>query len=192
MLVGFGALAGARTDTTASVLSGAMRFASTLALQDNKTYRIIIDMDKRAFWTEVANTEDPCARFAPASSDLSVEEAIAAEAREDDDDEEGALPTASFSKDERDLLARKFEPDTNVTGVITDLHDDVQHTGRVAIYFYPSGDSQRAMLWIGAATEGEGDEAVFEPELTLEVHPLGRVTRRSEVARPDEFLRRLE
>jgi len=170
--VSISAIRGADVDATGSILSGAMTYVSARAVHDNRTYRLVIDMDQRRFWTESTDDDDPCARFLPEEAEPPSD---AGQGREDDDEEaaageEGA--TAAFTEQKIDLLHRDFEAGTNVTAVMTSHHSQPQSGGKVAIYFYPNGQAERALVWVG----GRGGEAGWEPEITVELHSLGRVT----------------
>jgi hypothetical protein len=80
---------------------------------------------------------------------------------------------AGFSEAAVDLLHRDFEKGTNVTAVLTSHHAQPQSEGKVAIYFYPNGQAERALVWVGA--HGESPTG-WVPEITVELHSLGRVT----------------
>lgn len=200
MLVGIGTIGiasiqSADTGATASILSGAMRYVYTLAIHNNKTYRLVIDMDNRLFYTEAADDEgDPCARYIPEDADagLGGEADAEAEAADEEEDVEGVAPTrVSFSEDEGALLSEVFRHDTNVTAVMTEHQSEPQSGGKVAIYFYPSGRAERAMVWIGEGDEENG-EIVWIPTLTLELFALGRVQRYGHVLDEADFMRDLK
>lgn len=186
LMVGVGALGlasirGADVGTTANVLSGAMRYVASLAVSYNKTHRLVIDMDGRRFWTEAADEDDPCSRFLPDDADPpSADAEGAAEARGEDGEEEAA-PAARFAAEDAELLSGEFQPETNVTAVLTAHHELPQIEGKVAIYFYPTGYTERAMIWVGERVEDDRGGAMWEPALTLELHSLGRITRHGRV-----------
>lgn len=185
LMVGVGALGlasvrGADVGTTANVISGAMRYVASLAVSYNKTHRLVIDMDGRRFWTEAADDDDPCSRFLPDDADPPSADAEAEEA-DDDDDEERAAPAARFAAEDAELLSGEFQPETNVTAVLTAHHELPQVEGKVAIYFYPTGYTERAMIWVGERVEDDRGDAMWEPALTLELHSLGRITRHGRV-----------
>jgi general secretion pathway protein H len=186
--IGIASIRGADVGTTANVLSGAMRYVASLAVNYNRTHRLIIDMDGRRFWTEAANDDDPCSRFLPDDADPPQPGAEELEAMLVEDDEAEPVlgpdgePVApkrppSFAADESELLSGEFQPDTNVTAVLTAHHDVPQTEGKVAIYFYPTGYTERAMVWVGEKLEDDTGAARWEPALTLELHSLGRITR---------------
>ena len=197
--IGLTSIRGADVSATASVVSGAMRYVSSLAVSDNKTYRLILDLDSRRYWTEAAAETDRCARLVPDNADPPKVETGDEGAPVADAEPvapkmvvgvNGAAiavaPTPNFKKEEAELLQGDFQPDTNVTGVLTSHHETAQTSGKVAIYFYPTGYSERAFVWIGE----KNDERTGEPwiaDLTLELHPLGRVTRHDKVVPESEF-----
>ena len=188
------AIRGADVDATGSILSGTMTYLSSRAVHDNKTYRLVIDMDQRKFWSETTNDEDPCSRFIPEDADqgLNPEAEAAAPAKKDDDDEQVAADPAFVQKKDA-LLQRAFEPDTNVTAILTSHQTEAQSGGRAAIYFYPNGQTERALLWIGAKSTDA--PTGWAPEITIELHSLGTLTFHSspvderdfDLARPEEI-----
>ncbi len=177
------AIRGADVDATGSILSGAMTYLTSRAVHDNKTYRLVIDMDQRRFWSETTNDDDPCARYIPedAEAGLAQEEAAPAEGDEDDEGAGGA----SFMQKKDALLQRDFEPDTNVTAILTAHHTEPQVGGRAAIYFYPNGQAERALVWVGASDADA--ETGWEPEITIELRSLGNVTFHSRPVDPRDF-----
>lgn len=174
--VGISAIRGADVDATASVVAGAMTYVSSLAVHENKTYRLVLDMDQKAYWVEHVDTEDPCARFLPDDVDVGLdpEGEPAPTPREQEGDEELAEPAVAFSQTRGDLLKGRFEPGTNVAAILTSHHDQVQEGGRAAVYFYPNGYAERALIWIGGVSSDK--EGAWDREVTVELHSLGRVS----------------
>jgi len=189
--VGIGAIRGADVDATASVVAGAMTYVASIAVHDNKTYRLVIDMDQKRYWAESVNTDDPCARLMPDDADAGLdpegEAAVGREGQRDEDEEdaEGAAPDPGFSAATGDLLKGTFEPGTNVTAILTGHHEQIQTEGRAAVYFYPNGYAERALLWVGAPSSDAPTGWVAE--VTVELHSLGRVTRHGEVLDERDF-----
>jgi prepilin-type N-terminal cleavage/methylation domain-containing protein len=198
MAIGLASTSAGDVDTTASVLAGAMRYTSSLALQENATYRLVLDMDSRAFYAEKASTDDPCARYVSAEDktiDLVEVEAGALEDESDRDkdrDEDAPKRAPTFSNAGEILLDANFEGQSNVSGVMTADHDRVQTTGKAAIYFYPTGYADRAMIWVGASESDGAGGTIYEPKVTLEIHQLGRITRRADVLSERDFIAELE
>ena len=194
--IGVASIRGADVAATTSVLAGALRYVYTLAIHHNKTYRLVIDMDNRRFYTESADDEsDPCARYIPddgaGDPDGAAAEGEAAAAEEGAEGEEGAAPRAGggqFSEDQSELLSEDFRPETNVTAVFTEHHREPQAGGKAAIYFYPTGRAERAMIWVGEGDDEDG-QMVWVPDQTLEVFTLGRVVRYPHVVDAQEFMR---
>lgn len=199
--IGIASIQSADVGATTSILSGAMRYVYTLAIHENKTYRLIIDMDQRVFWTEAADDQDdPCARYIPDDPNAGLggtEEEEVGEARvgrrpEDlKGDGEGAATATHFVEDDSALLSDEFRPQTNVTAVMTEHQSEPQTSGRAAIYFYPTGRAERAMVWVGEAEDEDG-QTVWVPSQTLELFALGRVTRYPRVIDDGEFMRDLK
>ncbi|MCC6620250.1 MAG: hypothetical protein IT385_03295 [Deltaproteobacteria bacterium] len=194
--VALGSIRGADADTTANVLAGAMRYVATLSVQHNKTHRLVIDMEGKQWWVEVANDDDPCGRFVPDDADpktdaLAVDESGEVAARGaagDGEDGEVALPTGGFAATDDMLLKGEFEAETTVSAVLTEHHLEPQAEGKVAIYFYPNGYAERAFVWVAEERERDG-EVVAEPEITLRLESLGQVVRVTEVLSEDDFRR---
>lgn len=193
--VTLGQMRGADADTTANVIAGAMRYVSTLAVHENRTYRLVLDMDQHRWWVEAANEDDPCSRFVdradPPSETPAEGEGAVADAEEIDvEDALGeAMPgigATSFSEQENRLLKGEFEPETTVSGVLTEHHSEAQTSGRVAIYFYPNGSVERAFVWVAEETEDDGQVKV-DPEITLRLESLGQVLRLTEVLSESDF-----
>jgi len=191
--IGIASIRGADVSATASILTGALRYVYTLAIHHNKTYRLVIDMDNRRFYTEAADDEsDPCARYIPEEgTDEPGQGRGDEDAPRDEDEEEGAAPGGRFSEDASELLSEDFRPDTNVTAVFTEHHREPQTSGRAAIYFYPTGRAERAMIWVGEGEEEDG-QMVWLPDQTLEVFTLGRVVRYPHAVDEREFMRDLK
>lgn len=169
--VAISSIRSADVDATASKLAGAMTYVSALAVHENRTYRLVLDMDERKFWAEAINSEDPCARYQPEDMNQGLQAADA------EGDPEGMVQS-DYAKSVLDLLRdTNFEPGTNVTAVLTSQHTSPQLDGKAALYFYPSGYAERALVWVGErADDGNG----WVAELTVELHTLGRITRHNE------------
>lgn len=198
--VGLASIRGADVSATTNVLSGAMRYVYTLAVHHNRTYRLVIDMDNRLFYTEASeDSDDPCARYIPedGSADPDNPDGAAAPGSirgrlgGDDDDDEAAARTGRFVEDESVLLSEPFEAGTNVTAVLTEHHTEPQRSGRAAIYFYPTGRAERAMVWVGEEEDEDGG-VVYVPALTLELLPLGQVTRHGRVVDEGDFMKEIQ
>lgn len=199
--IGLSSIRGADVNATASVVSGAMRYVATLAVSDNKTYRLVLDMDGRRYWTEAAVETDRCARLVPDDADPPKVEAEKGEPVAEADEPKTVVglngvavavaKPASFKQEVAELLQGDFQSDTNVTGVLTSHHETAQTSGKVAIYFYPTGYSERAFVWVGERNDEQGGDP-WIADLTLELHALGRVTRHDKVLPEREFERPAE
>ena len=191
--VGIAAIRGADIDATGKVVAGAMTYLSSRAVHDNKTYRLVIDMNERRFWSEATNDDDPCSRYLPDEAEAGVG-ADVDKAKEGPEGEEGeCAETGGFSQKKDALLQKGFEADTNVTQILTAHHTEPQTEGRAAIYFYPNGQAERALVWIGGKDDDQ--PTGWETEITLELHSLGAVTyhgnpvdeRDFDLAKPEEI-----
>lgn len=192
--VSLSAIRGADVDATGSILSGAMTYLSSRAVHDNKTYRLVIDMNEHRFWSEATNDDDPCSRYLPDEAEAGVgsdQDAKKKAQGEEGETEEGA-GGGGFTQKKDALLQKHFEADTNVTQILTAHHTEPQTEGRAAIYFYPNGQAERALVWIGGK---DADQPTgWETEITLELHSLGAVTyhgnpvdeRDFDLAKPEE------
>lgn len=200
--VALGTMRAADADTTANVLGSAMRYVSTLSVQYNKTYRIVLDLDKHRWWVEAANPDDPCGRFVPDDADppqapdgeaglLAGVAPVPVAPDDEAEDGEGAPPAASFAKEEAELLDGEFEPDTTVSAVMTEHHNEPQTSGKVAIYFYPNGYAERAFVWVAQESEDDG-VVTAKPEITLALEPLGSVQRYGAVLDQQDFYREVK
>lgn len=170
--VGISAIRGADVDATASVVAGAMTYVSSLAVHENKTYRLVLDMDQKAYWVEHVDTEDPCARFLPDEVDVGLDPEN--EPTPTPREGEAAEPAVAFAQTRGDLLKGRFEPGTNVAAILTSHHDQVQEGGRAAVYFYPNGYAERALIWVGGSSSDA--QSGWDREVTVELHSLGRVS----------------
>ncbi len=170
--VSIGAIRGADVDSTGSVLSGAVTYLSSRAVHDNKTYRLVLDLDARRFYTETTNEDDPCSRFIPDEAQAGLNEEV--EAKVPEEDEEAPVEGASFAQKKGFLLQGEFQPDTNVSAILTSHHIEPQTGGRAAIYFYPNGQTERALIWVGGK-DAESPTG-WSSDITIELHSLGTAT----------------
>lgn len=184
--VGIGAIRGADVDATASVMAGAMTYVASMAVHDNKTYRLVIDMDQKRYWAESVDTDDSCARLMPDDADAGLEpEGEAAPVSPVAENDEELAPGPAFATATGDLLKGVFEPGTNVTAILTSHHEQIQTEGRAAVYFYPNGYAERALVWVGATSSDS--PTGWASEVTVELHSLGRVTRHGDVLDERDF-----
>jgi prepilin-type N-terminal cleavage/methylation domain-containing protein len=176
-----------RADLTSAsgMMSGAMRYLYNLAVINNTPYRLVIDMDDRAFWGEELDTDDPCARFLPEDGAFGTEE-FDPEDNESPDADSGAMGVkrprthrANFTKTKDNLLSRRVLPmGIVVTGVMTSKNQGPKETGKVAIHFFPGGYAENAYIWMGEQALDDDEPEVL---LTLELASLnGHVTRHNE------------
>jgi hypothetical protein len=120
----------------------------------------------------------------PSAEDAAAAEEEAEAAAAGDEGEGEAEEGSRFGTLVMDLTHRDFEGGTNVTAVMTSHHMQPQTSGRVAIYFYPNGQAERALVWVGAAGESPTG---WVPEITVELHSLGRVTWHPDPVEENDF-----
>ena len=177
---------------SSGMMSSAMRYLYNLAVINNTPYRMVIDMEKGAFWGEALETNDPCNRYLPAEGEeMSVTESegrmgVAGEPGQDGD--EPAQTGNGYRKQKDNLLSERELPrGIVITGILTSHHRDAQREGRAAIHFFPGGYAERAYVWLGeqASPEEEPEEMV-----TLDLDGLmGSVKRHNEVLDESSFVR---
>ncbi len=172
------------------MMAAQMRYLYNLAIVNNTTYRLVVDMDGGKVWGEALESDDPCAQYMPESSGEQALTGLASRSdRFDDDEDEAPRPTASFAAQKDNLLApRAMPPGIKVTGVITSHHQAAQTEGTAYIHFFPGGYAERAYIWLGEAASHEGEDD--QPLVTLELQGLmGHVKRHQDVLSEDRFLR---
>ena len=177
---------------SSGMMSSAMRYLYNLAVINNTPYRMVIDMEKGAFWGEALETDDPCNRYLPAEGEeMSGSEAegrMGVAGEPGLDGEETAQAADGYRKQKDNLLSERELPrGVVITGILTSHHRDAQREGRAAIHFFPGGYAERAYVWLG-----EQDSPEEEPEemVTLDLDGLmGSVKRHNEVLDESSFIR---
>jgi general secretion pathway protein H len=177
---------------SSGMMSSAMRYLYNLAVINNTPYRMVIDMDKGAFWGEAMETDDPCNRYLPAEGEeMGVAEAegrMGVEGEPGLDGEQVASSSGGYRKQKDNLLSERELPrGIVITGILTSHHRDAQREGRAAIHFFPGGYAERAYVWLGEQASPEEDP---EEMVTLDLDGLmGSVKRHNEVLEESSFIR---
>ena len=176
---------------SSGMMSSAMRYLYNLAVINNTPYRMVIDMDKGAFWGEALETDDPCNRYLPEEGEeMGVAEADGriGVAGEPGLEGEEVQSSAGYRKQKDNLLSERELPrGIVITGILTSHHRDAQREGRAAIHFFPGGYAERAYVWLG---EQDSPEEEAEEMVTLDLDGLmGSVKRHNEVLEESSFIR---
>lgn len=192
---------------SAGKIVGAMRYLRHLAVVENRPYRLVIDMsgtDEKgepvtAWWGEGLESTDPCVRYLPEHTEegrerqKKIKEKLQALAMDEEEAEEIASEelSSAFAQQKSSILKPRTLPKSvAVTGVMTIHHPEPQVDGVASIHFFPQGNTERAYIWFGEATDDD-EEPV--PDLTVEVEGLmGRIRRHPEVLDEGTFKRELE
>jgi len=187
VVLGSGQLASARLKQSASLLTSAVRTGYARANATSKSVRLVMDLDEQRMWLEQSDTPmlvqtKDITGTGGADPVTATEQAAVAE---------GAriikgptAPRAAFQAitPETGQIADQSAPPDKVgrtlsRGIkfrsIQTLHDDQPRTsGRAYLYFWPGGQTERAVITIGV--DGEPDDA---HAVTLVVSPLtGKTT----------------
>ncbi len=182
MAVSLGTLGRANLTTTSGVLDGAIRYLQQLAAIQGVPYRLVIDLDQDKWWGEMRDSpDDECRGFTIA--DLRVEKPTGTRAEqrrrrleeeeeehtcpEEERDTEGRCPPTGFAAFTSSLLREHELPDRiHFSGLMTTHQQEVQESGRGYIYFFPTGRTEKAYIYLSMADE----------TFTVETFPLlGRV-----------------
>lgn len=188
----FGAMYGLNSITRASLRSGcltftaASRWAYSRAVSRGSTVRLVLDLDAETITFEEAHGRVTLARTDDARRlDLEEDEAAvdpweAARARLNDAlrPNFGASPFAQVPGDR--FQTRPLARGVTIDRLTVPHEPEPRETGRGAIYFFPNGQTEHSVIWVG-----DGAERVF----SIELHPLTGRTRVYPYAyEPDELL----
>lgn len=127
---------GASVQSEAGKVATAVRYLYNLAVVSGRNQRLVIDLDKRAWWGEGQTTDDPCQSFLlPGDSDEGTDEA--------------AQKTGGFEASKTSLL-QKNELDKGVkfAGVQTSHDDAPLEKGQAYINFFPNGTTEHALIQV--------------------------------------------
>ena len=177
---------------SSGMMSSAMRYLYNLAVINNTPYRMVIDMEKGAFWGEAMETDDPCNRYLPAEDEevgvVAGEGRMGAQGEPGLDGEQVINSGGGYRKQKDNLLSERELPrGIVITGILTSHHRDAQREGRAAIHFFPGGYAERAYVWLGEQASPEEDP---EEMVTLDLDGLmGSVKRHNTVLEESSFIR---
>jgi len=177
---GFGALSGAKLQEQSRMMGGAIRDVYARTALSGKTARIVIDMDKDAYWLEEAPSvarlhheklgvdRDGKSKLDPIHERL---EGIEAETT---DDKERAqlelLAPVAWTKVEGDYGEPiQLQGDVRFQGVWIEHLDEKSTGGQVALYFFPGGFTEEAHITLTDDEDGERTLTLVVSSLTGEV-----------------------
>ena len=99
---------------SSGMMSSAMRYLYNLAVINNTPYRMVIDMEKGAFWGEAMETDDPCNRYLPAEGEeMAVDTGdgrMGVEGEPGLDGEQVANSSSGYRKQKDNLLSERELP----------------------------------------------------------------------------------
>lgn len=183
MIFGSGQMTSSRLKRSTTMIAGAVRVAFTRATATSRSQRLVIDLDDQTLWLEestapmLVQTKDVTGTGGAAA----VTEAERAAFQESDRILKGpTIPKPSFHAVE----TLGFSTETGVRGPralgrglmfreAQSQHDSEPRTsGRVYIYFWPGGETERASIEVAPIASRSDDDT-----LTLSIAPLtGKVT----------------
>ncbi len=165
--------------TSAAKLTVAVRYLYDLAAINNRTYRLVIDMEDNSYWGERIDLSDSCGTAVlPADDERGGGERGKEESAQaggpkgaEVDEESGVLGPDGKPKQrlKDNLLTRRQLPKgIRFMGVMTSHQDERSEEGQAEVYFFPSGYVERAFIYL------ERDSEVYTVE-TLPLRGVGRV-----------------
>jgi general secretion pathway protein H len=179
MIFGTGQLTASRLKRATAMVAGAVRVAFTRATATSMSQRLVIDLDAQTLWLEesaapmLVQAKDTAGTGGAAAVTQAEKDAF----KENDRILKGPVPprptfhaveTLGFSNDTGVRGPRPLGRGLKFRSVQT-LHDDEPHTaGRAYIYFWPGGQTERAVIQLAPASR----DAIDSDTLTLIVAPL--------------------
>ncbi len=175
-----GALSGAELRSQAGLLTGAVRDTYARTALQGRSSRLVMDLEKNAWWIEEAPvvarlhaTKLTADRDGKAKLDP-VDERIEDIDADTDDDEERAklelLAPPPFSPvDGDDGRPHVLPSDVRFTSIWTEHLDDKVQAGQVALYFFPGGFTEEAIITLADDEAGESTLTLVVSSLTGEV-----------------------
>lgn len=173
---GLSAITGANLSSGALKFTSAARFAYNRSISQGTTVRLLIDLDNDTLSIEEAHGQVTLARVDDATR-LELEEGedgdavdpwAAAQARMGDvlRPSFGASPFAAV--DGEQFGPGPLAPGVTIERLIVPHEPEPRVDGHGAIYFFPGGQTEHAVVWIG-----DGSDQIY----ALELHPLTGRTR---------------
>lgn len=191
VLGGSGQLEGARLKQGATLVSGAVRSAYARANASSKSVRIVFDFEKDTLWIEEAD-QPHLVQTGDKSGTGGADPVTAAEKAALADGDRilkgPRAPRAAFHPvtkgdlaDQGEAKAARALPRGITFREIQTSHDaDPKKEGRAYLYFWPGGQTERAVVQL--APKPKGEDRIFNDDktLSLEVSPLtGKTTLKS-------------
>jgi general secretion pathway protein H len=184
VVAGTGQVASARLKRSATMVSGAVKVAYTRASASSKCVRLVLDMERSALWLEEADQPMLVSRKQGGASSGGAEPATDAEkAALEETDRIVKGPSApkarfkevkslAFTDQETGKAQRELGRNIRIRSVATFREDEPQTNGRAYVYFWPGGQTERAIIQLHIGTSKDDEDI-----LSLLVSPLtGRVT----------------
>jgi general secretion pathway protein H len=183
-----GALTQANLRSAAMTISAGSRFAYNRAIAQGKTVRIVFDLDSGQMSFEEAHGRVTLARLDDATRQeleegedgTSVDPWAAARARLEDTIRPsfGRSPFAALEGDR--YAARPLASGISIRKLIVPHEPEPRTEGRGAIYFFPGGQTEHAVVWVA-----DSSDRVY----SVEIHPLtGRTRVHSFAYEPEAML----
>jgi len=158
--------------TSASQVAVAIRYLYDLSVLNNRSYRLVIDMENNAYWgEEIDTTGSACgAGLLPSDEERRFGASTKTKTRKNltvapmsDEDDEAKKTTASGTALKDNLLKRRDLPKgTSFSGVMSSHQDDLVESGRGEVYFFPGGYVEKAYIYLKRNDD----------EYTVETQPL--------------------
>ncbi len=188
---GLGALERTQLRSACMRVGAAARYAYNRSIAQGTTVRLLFDLEQNTVQFEeahgrvtLARANDPRRQEIEEDSDgndsVGVDPWEAARARLEDTlrPSFGASPFQAIQG--RRYQAQPLGRGITIERLITPHEPEPREEGRGAIYFFPGGQTEHAVLWLS-----DGGDRVF----SVELHPLtGRVRVRDHAYEPDELL----
>jgi prepilin-type N-terminal cleavage/methylation domain-containing protein len=175
-----GALSGARLKETASLMGGLVRDTYARTALRGKSSRVVFDLEGNAFWVEEADTvvrvkqskveADRDGKAHLDEKDDRIKD-IEADTKDEKEREKLAVYSAPGFKrvDGEDGQPRKLPPDVHFKSVWVEHLDAKVTGGQVALYFYPGGYTEDALITLTDDDTGERTLTVDVSALTGEI-----------------------
>ena len=151
MTASVGGIFGARLDASANKLSGMVRYTYNLATLTGKVHRIVVNFEELTYRVEAVEEQKQCGL-------MSAEEEK--KARKDDSPFAAIAELTGSAVNDSRVRTAKLPTGIKFTGMMTRHNSNVVEEGEEAVYFFPDGTAERALIWLT-----DGDE-VFTVEVT--------------------------
>ncbi len=187
----FGALERTQLRSSCVRIAAAARYAYNRAISHGSTVRVVLDLERHTIGFEEAHGRVTLARTSdsrrrdlerddPGADAAAVDPWAAAQARLADTlrPSFGASPFSALEG--RRYETRPIGDGITIEQLITPHEPDPRDDGRGAIYFFPGGQTEHAVVWLS-----DGGDRVF----SVEIHPLtGRARIRDSAYEPEDLL----